>query len=209
MFTGIVHGTCEVVGSTRRNDVIQLSLNGGGIIGNPSVGSSVAVNGCCLTVSRVESDGIVGFDVIHETANITNLGALKAKDVVNVEPSVRIGDELGGHIVSGHVACKVEVATFEKDHLTATIALNVPREWMRYLMPKGFVALNGASLTISKIDRISNQISVNLIPETLTRTTFGIIEVGDWINLEVDAQTQAVVETTLQVLKEQNLGQGD
>lgn len=209
MFTGIVRGTCEVIDRRSTDGVINLRLNVDGVISNPSLGSSVSVNGCCLTVASVESDGVIEFDIVRETAAISNLGDLKTKDIVNVEPSVRIGDEVGGHIVSGHVACKAEVVALEKDSLSAIMVLEIPSPWMKYLMPKGFVALNGASLTISKIDRTSNTISVNLIPETLARTTFGNTEVGDWINLEVDAQTQAVVETTLQVLKEQNLGHTD
>ena len=207
MFTGIVRGICRVVDCTDSNGLIKLSVDVSGVMRTPILGSSVAVNGCCLTVTSAEANGLVGFDVIAETARITNLGRLKNADPVNIEPSFRVGDEVGGHIVSGHIACCGKIHDLAKDCMTATMVLQVPKEWMKYLMPKGFVALNGASLTIAEVDRIEHAIAVNLIPETLKRTSFGVAKIGDLVNLEVDSQTQAVVETTLQVLAAQRRGE--
>ena len=162
-------------------------------------GASVAINGVCLTATTVE-DGMAAFDVVAETRRITNLGALRVGAAVNVERSLRFGDEVGGHILSGHIAATCEVTAIDvapgRHHLTA----NVPTQWMPYLMPKGFAALNGVSLTIAELDRAASTLSVNLIPETLTRTTFGETAVGDALNLEVDAQTQAAVDTVRALL---------
>ena len=132
----------------------------------------------------------------------TNLGELDAGSRVNVERSLRFGDEVGGHILSGHVAATVPVVEDRSDPGYRRLTVQVPDFWMRYLGLKGFVALNGASLTIAELDRESSTISVSLIPETLARTTFGDVRTGDRLNLEVDAQTQAVVDTVRSMLPE-------
>ncbi len=164
-------------------------------------GASVGVNGACLTAAAIDGTQ-VAFDVIRETLANTNLGDAAPGGLVNIERSFRVGDEIGGHILSGHVAAPVTVteATADDGHRTITVA--VPQSWMRYLMPKGFVALNGASLTIQELDRDRGTLTVSLIPETLARTTFDAVRVGDRLNLEVDAQTQAVVDTVRSLLPE-------
>lgn len=168
------------------------------------LGASVALNGNCLTVVAVEG-AVVRFDLIRETVEISNLGTLRAGDEVNVERSFRVGDEVGGHILSGHVATTVEVVAIDADPGHRLLTLSVPGDWMRYLMPKGFVALNGASLTIAELSRQAGTFQVSLIPETLARTTFRDVAVGDGLNLEVDAQTQAVVDTVTNLLRDQEL----
>ena len=132
----------------------------------------------------------------------TNLGDLDAGSRVNVERSLRFGDEVGGHILSGHVAATVPVVEDRSEPGYRRLTVQVPDFWMCYLGLKGFVALNGASLTIAELDRESSTISVSLIPETLARTTFGDVRTGDRLNLEVDAQTQAVVDTVRSMLPE-------
>jgi len=163
------------------------------------LGASVAVNGCCVTT--VASDaGTVRFDLIRETLETTNLGELRPGSQVNVERSLRVGDELGGHLLSGHVSATVPVIDDRTEPGYRRLTVRVPEFWMRYLGLKGFVALNGASLTIAELDRQASTISVSLIPETLTRTTFGDVRTGDRLNLEVDPQTQAVVDTVRSIL---------
>jgi riboflavin synthase len=153
-----------------------------------------------------EIDGsLVGFDLIKETIELSNLGELAAGTTVNVERSFRVGDEVGGHILSGHVAGVAVVTQIKSDDGHRLVTMAVPREWMAYLMLKGFVALNGASLTIAEVDRSAATIAVSLIPETLARTTFGRLEVGDRINLEVDSRTQVIVDTVREVLKDESL----
>ena len=141
-------------------------------------------------------------DLIRETLELTNLGELRVGSQVNVERSLRFGDEVGGHVLSGHVATMVPVTEVEVAQGRRVVTVVVPRQWMRYLMLKGFVALNGASLTIARLDRERSTISVSLIPETLSLTTFAAVAVGNRLNLEVDAQTQAVVDTVRAMLPE-------
>ena len=208
MFTGIVQATCVVVESIVEDGLTKLCVDLQSLQDRPVLGSSIAINGCCLTVTDVDDCAVVAFDVVSETARITNLGQLNIGDRVNVERSCKVGDEIGGHLVSGHVACQAKVVELIRHGMTAVMVLHVvPSDWMKYLMLKGFVALNGASLTIAEVNRQASSISVNLIPETLDRTSFGSTRVGDAVNLEVDSQTQAVVETTLQVLADQQRGE--
>lgn len=164
-------------------------------------GASVAINGVCLTATTVDGGQAI-FDLIAETRRTTNLGGLRVGAAVNVERSLRFGDEVGGHILSGHIAATCEVAAIDVAAGRRYLTASVPTEWMRCVMHKGFVALNGVSLTIAECDRAASTLSVSLIPETLARTTFGETAVGDALNLEVDAQIQAAVDTVYALLPE-------
>jgi len=163
-------------------------------------GASVAVNGTCLTVTAVSADGHVDFDIIRESLTQTNLGTLAVGDRVNVERSFRVGDEVGGHILSGHIAGRAELAHVEAADNRRDLTFRVPAAWMKYLTLKGYVALDGASLTIARLDPERCEITVCLIPETIARTTLGTLETGDSVNLEVDQQTQTIVATVEQLL---------
>lgn len=194
MFTGIVQGLCPVARIDDEPGLRRIVVALGELAAGVELGASVAINGTCLTATRV-SDGLVSFDVIRETLDNTNLGALERGSLVNAERSFRVGDEVGGHILSGHVMGKVQVASIEEGDNERNVRFAVRSEWMKYLPHKGFVALDGASLTIAKADNASNEMTICLIPETIARTTLGRVEPGSWVNLEVDAQTQAVVDT--------------
>ena len=124
---------------------------------------------------------------------------------VNIERSLRFGDELGGHILSGHVSGTITVSRIESDGENRTIWFAVPAEHMAYLMWKGWIAIDGVSLTISRLDRDANEVAVSLIPETLERTTLGRVGVGSVANLELDAQTQTIVTTVRDVLRDPEL----
>lgn len=195
MFTGIVQGYCPILRVDEETNLRRLAIELKELADGVALGASVAVNGTCLTVTGEEPGGVLTFDVIQETLDLTNLSELAAGDLVNVERSFRVGDEVGGHILSGHVADTVRVARIEQDDNLRTLHFSVPGQWMKYLNHKGFVALDGASLTIASIDREAEEISVSLIPETIERTSLGRVPEGARINLEVDAQTQAIVET--------------
>lgn len=199
MFTGIVQRRCPVVRIEEQPSLRRLWVDLEALAEGLEDGASVAHNGVCLTVVSREAS-VVRFDVIAETLERTNIGTLKVGDLVNVERSFRVGDEVGGHIVSGHVAASVPVARIEQGDNLRIVHLAIPAEWMKFLHLKGFVALDGASLTISHCDPEQCEIAVSLIPETIERTSLGSCVVGDRINLEVDAQTQAVVETVERVL---------
>lgn len=199
MFTGIVQGLCEVTHVEELTNLRRLTLALGPLAEGLETGASVAVNGCCLTVTGI-ADGAATFDIIQESLTLTNLGGLAAGSMVDVERSFRVGDEIGGHILSGHVAGCAEVIAVNTAENRRDISFRIPSRWMKYLHHKGFVALDGASLTIASADGTSNTISVSLIPETIARTTLGSVAVGDRVNLEIDAQTQAVVDTVERML---------
>ena len=194
MYTGIVQGLCRVERLVDDAGLRRLEIEMTGLVDALVAGASVAINGTCLTVTRVAGD-TVSFDVIGETLSRTNLGGLHVDDRVNVERSMRMGDEIGGHVLAGHVAGLARLERIETGPSRRTLWFDIPAAWMPYLFHKGFVALDGASLTIADIDRDQHRLSVSLIPETIARTTLGSAVVGYLANLEIDAQAQAVVTT--------------
>lgn len=155
-------------------------------------GASIALNGVCLTVTKVDQ-GRAYFDVMMETLRVTNLGQLKDGDLVNAERAARFGDDIGGHAMSGHVASTVKIIEIEKPENNCIIWFELSPEQRKFLFAKGFIGLNGCSLTIGEVQE--DRFNVYLIPETLAVTTFGESTVGDLVNIEFDAQTQAIVET--------------
>lgn len=200
MFAGIVQhiGVVEAVAA---GNIRKIAVGLGPLAVDLERGASVAINGACLTVVDVAAGaGSVAFDVVRETLAATNLGGLVPGDRVNVERSLRFGDEVGGHMLSGHVSATATATAVARAPGHRRLTVRVPPAWMPHLMPKGFIALNGASLTIQALDRARCTLAVSLVPETLARTTFDATAVGDRLNLEVDAQTQAVVETVRRVL---------
>ena len=169
----------------------------GDMAGGLQTGASVAHNGCCLTVT--EADGRTArFDLMAETLDKTNLGRLKAGDLVNLERAARFGDEIGGHLMSGHITATTEILRIERTEHNTTMHFALPAALKPYILPKGFVGLDGCSLTIGSVGEDS--FCVHLIPETLRRTLFGTRQAGDTVNLEIDPQTQAVVDTVGRIL---------
>ena len=194
MFTGIVQGMGRVVSIEQpaadfRTHTVELPED---MAGGLQTGASVAHNGCCLTVT--ETDGRTArFDLMAETLEKTNLGRLKAGDLVNLERAARFGDEIGGHLMSGHITATTEILRIERTEHNTTMHFALPAALKPYILPKGFVGLDGCSLTIGSVGEDS--FCVHLIPETLRRTLFGTRQAGDTVNLEIDPQTQAVVDT--------------
>jgi riboflavin synthase len=154
-------------------------------------GDSVAVNGVCLTVKKFNSDTI-NFDVIHESLKLTNLKSLNSDLPLNLERSLKMGDEIGGHLVSGHIHSKGKILDFKKSKETL-LKIELPKSIKGYILKKGYVALNGISLTVVNVDNKS--FSVSLIPETLENTNLKFLKKGDLLNIEADQQTVTIVET--------------
>lgn len=193
MFTGIVQGKTRIENITRNDQFMQLDVSlPEERADNLQLGASIAINGTCLTVTSF-NDNRVTFDLIMETLRVTNLGELSIGSVANFERAARFGDEIGGHLLSGHIHDQVTVCEIERPENNCVLWFEVSPQWMKYILPKGFVALNGCSLTIGEVR--GNRFNVYLIPETLSLTTFGDVDIGDKINLEIDPQTQAVVDT--------------
>jgi riboflavin synthase len=197
LFTGIVQARCKVSDVADEENLRRIGLRLGDLASDLAPGASVAVNGVCLTATHIDR-GVAWFDVIEETLRRTNLGLITRDSLVNVERSMRVGDEIGGHVLSGHVVDMVTVARVEGGANRRVIWFSVARDWTPYLIHKGFVALDGASLTVSSIDDAT--FAVSLIPETIARTSLGSVDVGDRVNLELDSQTQAVVSTITRLL---------
>jgi riboflavin synthase len=199
MFTGIVQALCPVISVVDEPSLRRIVVDMGALAEGVVPGASVAINGACLTATAV-ADGTVGFDIIRETLSLTNLGDLTEGACVNVERSFRIGDEVGGHMLSGHVSGVAELLAVEQGLNERNLHFSVPPGLIKYLLHKGYVALDGASLTLAAVDAAQHRITVCLIPETIARTTLGRAQVGARINLEVDSQTQAIVVTVERIL---------
>jgi len=148
------------------------------------------------------SEDTAYFDAIEETLKLTNLGKLKAEDNVNFERAAKIGDEIGGHLMSGHIHSCVELINIIKTPENCSLYFKLEKDIQPYILNKGFVGLNGCSLTIG--ETTNEYFNVHLIPETLKITTFGQLEIGDWVNLELDSQTQAIVDTVEKILANKN-----
>lgn len=199
LFTGIVQGMATVKqledwDSFRRLLITFPPAATQGI----QIGASVALNGTCLTVTNIHDNDSLSFDVIGETLRATNLGTLEAGSAVNFERSARVGDEIGGHNVSGHVHTTARVSDVQSAADNRALSFEVDDKWMKYILPKGFIAINGCSLTVGEVT--SGGFNVYLIPETLRVTVLGALAAEDFVNLEIDSQTQAIVDTVEKVV---------
>ncbi len=183
MFTGLVQGTGEILASAPQLRGTSLCVRPLEAAFRPGLGSSVSVSGVCLTVVDPQPDRLV-FDLSPETRRLTTLGSLRPGDPVNLEAALRVGDELGGHFVSGHVDAMGRVRARGEVEECLVLEIEAPRELERWIAPKGSIAVDGVSLTVNGIqDRV---FSIMLIPHTITRTTLGRLAVGAPVNLEVD-----------------------
>ena len=193
MFTGIVQGVATIAEVTKAPGLNTLVVRfPEAKVQGVTIGASVAINGTCLTVTRQDGD-LLYFDAMQETLRLTTLGNLSEGDSVNFERAARIGDEIGGHLLSGHVHTTAVLAEIIRTENNVTLWFEVPESWMKYVFPKGYIAINGASLTIGEVT--GNRFNVHLIPETLRATTFGTAEQGQSVNIEIDSQTQTIVDT--------------
>lgn len=209
MFTGITRGTFEVVEVERSPDLLRYRVDLGAYGRGLELGASVSIDGCCQTVVELDDDGercIATFDAIVETLNKTTLDTLEAGQKVSVERSARVGDEIGGHDVSGHVVGTGRIVTAKRDGQKVSLTLEVAPGWMKYIQHKGFIALDGCSLTVGDVDAEAARFDVHLIPETLRLTNFGAkteqCESGETpiVNVELDPKTVAIVDTVERLL---------
>jgi riboflavin synthase len=186
MFTGIVEELGEVAGIEHRGDAARLTIRGS--TEGTSLGESIAVNGVCLTVTDI-IDGTFTADVMGETLDRSGLGALATGAPVNLERSVRLADRLGGHLVQGHVDATAIIVSRTTGAHWDQVRIGLPEQISRYVVEKGSIAVDGISLTVSALSQAGEAagwFEVCLIPETLKRTTLGVREPGDTVNLEVD-----------------------
>ena len=191
MFTGIVQGPAKIVDIEQKESIrtIFIDLPNVELL---EIGASVSIDGVCLTATEI-NDGIVSFDIIQETLSRSTLGNLEVGGVVNFERSLKFGDEIGGHLLSGHIIAtglvKDKVETGEGLDLSILMPLSIEK----YIMEKGYVAIDGISLTIGKVDDL--RFNLHIIPETIRQTTINSKQVGDAVNIEIDSMTQTIVST--------------
>jgi riboflavin synthase len=184
MFTGIIQAKGSIAALERRGGDVRLSVQSDSLpFASYEVGESIAVNGVCLTAVALRADGF-DTDVSVETLDVTSLGGLGVGDNVNLEPSLSLGDRLGGHLVSGHVDCLGTVTGRKADARSIRISVEIPEEFARYVARKGSVTVDGVSLTVNDVSATSFE--VNIIPHTADVTIIGDYAVGTNVNVEVD-----------------------
>jgi riboflavin synthase len=206
MFTGIVQGIAHVAAVTDRPGLRSFTLAFPPGFGDAlAVGASVAVDGVCLTVTALRGAQAAEFDVMQQSLALTTLGALGVGSGINVERAAKDGAEIGGHPLSGHVDFQARVVAVRQPENNHVLRIEVPAPWMRYVFAKGYIAVNGASLTVAEAGRDGSGagwFEVWLIPETLRATTFADKRVGDTLNIEIERSTQVFVDTVRHTLEE-------
>jgi riboflavin synthase len=203
MFTGIVQGTGEIVSINDHDSMRSFEIEfPQGFCEGVETGASISIDGVCLTVTKIISATRTSFDVILQSLNITTLGDYTLGQRVNVERAAKDGAEIGGHPLSGHVDLRARIGCVSVIEGNKLIRFNVPPEFMRYIFAKGYIAVNGCSLTVSEADRRENWFEVWLIPETRRMTTFEEKQVGERVNIEIERSTQVVVDTVRDTVHE-------
>lgn len=195
MFTGIIQDVGQVLAREQRGGDTRITIGVEHLdLSRIALGDSVCVQGCCVTAVAIEPQAFQA-DLSRETLTLTTLGDLKVGSAVNLEPALRAGDALGGHLVSGHVDGVAQVTARSSDARSMRLSIAVPANLARYIARKGSVTLDGVSLTVNEVEGAS--FGVNLIPHTLSVTTLGSLDVGMRVNLEID-QVARYVERLLE-----------
>ncbi|MFD1438611.1 riboflavin synthase subunit alpha [Acinetobacter sp. ANC 5380] len=197
MYTGIVQGLEKIIEIKKGDGFITIVVsNQHHFFADVFIGASVAINGVCLTVTTIDTVlNQIHFDISDVTLALTTLKNLKVDDAVNIERSAKVGAENGGHNLYGHIEGTAIVKALEQRGETFHIDLQIPNDNIKYFFLKGFIGLNGCSLTINRVDREASEISIDLIPETLRLTTWKDAKVGDKVNYEIDQMTRTLVDT--------------
>ena len=198
MFTGIVAGTGEI-SSIAGEDVIRFVIDFSTVSTDGIVtGASVSVDGVCLTVVEIDSPKI-SFDAIPETLQKTTLGTKQIGDSVNLERALKMGDELGGHLLSGHIMGMGKISGRVEGDENLDLMIECPSGIMKFVQEKGYIAIDGISLTIGEVN--DDTFALHLIPETISLTTIGSKNIGESVNIEVDSMTQTIVSTVERILE--------
>jgi riboflavin synthase len=206
MFTGIVQGIATVHAVADLPGLRSFTLQfAPGFAQGLAVGASVAVDGVCLTVTRLQGADAADFDVMQQSLALTTLGELVVGSRINVERAARDGAEIGGHPLSGHIDFKATVQAVHQPENNHVLRIAVPAPWMRYVFAKGYIAVNGCSLTVAEAQRLpggAGWFEVWLIPETLRATTFADKAEGAALNVEIERGTQVFVDTVREAIDE-------
>jgi len=197
MFTGLIEAVCTVKSVRRSENTMLLSIDLGGLAEDSKIGDSIAINGGCLTIAKLEGD-VATFDLSGETLAKSTLGKLKPSSQVNVERAMKATDRFGGHIVQGHIDGTATIKAIDKHGQFADMKFAIPAELLDQMVVKGSVAVDGISLTIASMDR--NSFSVSIIPETLKKTTLSRVKIGDEVNIEIDIIVKTIKKQLEKIL---------
>ena len=202
VFTGIVERTGIVTKIVHSKNLSKLTVQTSTeFCQDIKIGASVCVDGVCLTICTIDNDKLK-FDIMMETLSVTTFDAIKEEDIVNIERSMKLGDEIGGHLLSGHVSSTVKISKIETPENNHILTFQTSSDVLKYIFPKGYVALNGVSLTIGEVDKVKKTFNVYLIPETLRLTNLQNKLIGNRINIEIETQTRNMVDTISEINKE-------
>ena len=202
MFSGIVQETGKVIEFEKEKDIYNLSIDcSSELISDLKKGASVSVNGVCLTVKDSNPE-ILRFDLVEETIKRTNFQNIKAGDNVNLERSLRLGDEIGGHLVSGHIHGTSKVISTEMRAESWDVEFSVEPFMHDYILHKGYVAINGCSLTVGEVSKVS--FMIHLIPETLSITNLFQLQKNSIVNVELDQNTVVIADTVKKFLNDKD-----
>jgi len=208
MFTGIIQGKGRLHWIDKQDHITHVGVKlPDNLLKNINIGASISLDGICLTVVKQKKD-IVFFDIVSETLSRTTFNDLKLNQLINIERALKIGDELGGHQLSGHI-----MGTAVLSHQSnpcdqqRILTFQCPAKWLSYILPKGYIAINGASLTVIETKQIEllGEFSVHLIPETLAATNLSDLNIDNRVNIEIDYQTQVIVTSVENYLKKRHL----
>lgn len=203
MFTGIVQGKATLDAIDDHDGMRTLKLGfPEGFCQDLEIGASVSVDGVCLTVTELLSPTSASFDVILQSLNVTTLGDFGVGAEVNVERAAKDGAEIGGHPLSGHIDFSTEIVDVTESDTNRRLRIAIPEAFRKYVFAKGYIAINGCSLTVSEVNRQAGWFEVWLIPETRRMTTFEEKLAGAHLNIEIERSTQVVVDTVREAVQE-------
>ena len=204
MFSGIVAGTGKIISLKSDKDFMKLKVDPPkGFCKGLQKGASISVNGICLTSLNKGKNGL-SFDVVGETLSRTNLKGLKKGNILNLERSITSSTEIGGHLMSGHIHFTGKIKKINKKDNTKDLIIGFPKKYKDYILEKGYIGVNGCSLTIGKVNK--EAFYVHLIPETLSVTNLDMLKEGSNVNIEIDQNTMTIVETVKNILSTQKSG---
>lgn len=203
MFTGIIQGTATLTRILDHEGMRTFTLAfPPGFCTDLAIGASVSVDGVCLTVTELLSADSASFDVILQSLNVTTLSAYAVGAVVNVERAAKDGAEIGGHPLSGHIDFSAAIEEVRSSDTNRVMRVAIPGDFRKYVFAKGYIAINGASLTVAEVNRAEGWFEVWLIPETRRMTVFEQKQAGDRLNIEIERGTQVVVDTVREAVQE-------
>ena len=200
MFSGIVQTVGKIESIKDKNSIKTIRIEThGDYLEDIAIGQSVSVDGVCLSLVKKNNE-LCEFEAVEETINRTTLGSYKQGTKVNLEKSLKFGDTVGGHFVSGHIHTRGRIVEVELVGESKNILVEIEEKWIKYLTEKGYISVNGASITIGKVSK--NTFYVHLIPETLKTTNLDELIYDNYVNLEFDQATIAIVDTTERLINQ-------